>query len=193
MRLRQRRTVTGKNYNQTSPQPIYVNPFKTAMVAHNPTIELKKEHDNPEVASQFLKDMNAEESYNLLKCSKAWTVMVKIYQGPTTMQEPKGPSLTRWLGFGKKDPEYLNASAAQAHQTAEFLRKMRPGYEAYVLHHRNCSLVCVGQYDTELDPSLLAAQRALAGLQIKGSSRDQYNGIVLETLTDQPAAMKIPH
>jgi hypothetical protein len=166
----------------------YINPFQSAMVAHNPTIPLKSEQQDPEKADAFLKEMNANEPLSVLKCSKPWTLVVKVYQGQAMLQAPKKPSILSQLGLSKKEPELLNASAAQAHSTAEFLRKMNPGFEAYVMHHRSYSLVTVGQYEGPNDPNLLANMRSLAGLQIKDPAR----GVALETLNAQPLPMKIP-
>jgi hypothetical protein len=55
------------------------------------------------------------------------------------------------------------------------------------MHHRQYSIVTVGQYESQNDPNLLAAQKALAGMQIKETS-----GIVLESLNEKPLPMKIP-
>jgi len=166
----------------------YINPFKTAMVVRNPLMPAKSEQADPTVADAFLKEMNAGEPLSVLKCSKPWTLVVKIYRGQAVYQAPKGPSVMQRLGLAKKEPELLNASAAQAHSTAEFLRKMSPSFEAYVMHHRSYSMVTVGQFDGPNDPNLLAVQKSLAGMQIKNHG----TGAVLETLNLQPLAMQIP-
>jgi len=175
--------ANGKKVNQRGFG--YINPFQTALVVHNPSIPLANNQADPTKADAFLKEMNASEEYNLLKCSKSWTIVVKMYQGQAQLQTPKKPSIMAQLGFGKKEPELLNASAAQAHSTAEFLRKMK--FDAYVMHHRSYSLVTVGQYDSPDDPNLMAAQKSLAGMQLK-----QSKDVVLETLNAQPLPMKIP-
>ena len=86
----------------------------------------------------------------------------------------------------------MDACALNAHQTAEILRSTKPSFEAYVMHKPSYSIVTVGQYDSENDPSLLAAQRALAGLQLKGAQNDQFNGQTIDTLSPRPLPMKIP-
>lgn len=177
---------TGKKVNQKGYG--FINPFQTAFVIHNPTIPLQKQQDDPEVADAFLKELNANNEYNVLKCSKPWTLVVKVYQGQTLMQSPKSPSIMQRLGLSKKEPDILNANGAQAMATCEFLRKMKPSFDAYVLHHRSYSLVTVGQYDAPNDPNLVAAQRTLANLQLK----TQKDGVALETLSAQPLPMKIP-
>ena len=167
---------------------VYLNPFKTAMVVRNPLVPTKVDQADPTVADAFLKEMNANEPLSVLKCSKPWTLVVKIYQGQAVHQAPKSPSIMSRLGLGKKEPEILNASAAQAHSTAEFLRKMSPSFDAYVMHQRSYSLVTVGQFEGPSDPNLLAIQKSLAGLQIKNAG----TGVVLETLNAQPLPMQIP-
>ena len=169
----------------------YLNPFTTAMVVHNPTIEMKNEQADPEKADEFLKELNADEKYSVLKCSKPWTLVVKIYQGGSTIETPKSRSLMSkvgsTLGLTEKDPTLLNASAMAAHELAKFLRNTKPSFEAYVMHQRSYSLVTVGQFDGPTDPELVAIQKSLAGLQFK-----QANGQVMESLNPQPLPMKIP-
>ena len=42
----------------------------------------------------------------------------------------------------------LNASARQAHEVADVLKKMK--FDPYVLHTEHCSYVCVGAFDRPL-------------------------------------------
>ena len=185
--------VSGKNTKSTS-----VNPFALAMIAHNPSIELKKQQDDPDKADAFLKELNSGESYSVLKCSKAWTLVVKVYQGQVTLQDSKSPSLMSRIGLAKKESDALGMGAVKAHQLADFLRHMKPSFEAHVMHSRQYSIVTVGQYDSADDPKLKAAQKTLAALVIKGTGTngdgkpDPYKDVVLETLNHQPLPMKIP-
>ncbi len=164
-----------------------INPFQSAMVVHNPSMPTIVKQDDPDKADDFLKELNAGEEYSLLRCRKQWTLMVKMYQGQAILQTPKKPSIMSRLGFGKKETELLNASAAQAHGLAKYLRETKPSFDAYVMHGRAYSLVTVGQYDTADDPTLLANQKALAKMQLKAEQ-----GVVLDTLSAQPLPMKIP-
>jgi hypothetical protein len=165
----------------------YMNPFPIAMVVHNPSIPFVKKQDDPEKADDFIKEINSGESYSVFKAKKPWTLVVKVYQGQVQLA-PKNTSLMSKFSFGKKEPELLNAGAQNAHVIAGVLRSMKPSYEAFVMHHRSYSVVTVGQYDSKDDPELLAAQRSLAGLQLK----DQSTGVVHCTLSAQPLPMKIP-
>ena len=164
----------------------YVNPFRTAMVVHNPSIPVQKQQNDPEKADKFLKELNEGESLSVLKCSKPWTLVVKMYQGQAMLQPTTSPSIMSKLGFGKKDGELLNASSMQAHATAEFLRSMK--LDAYVMHSRQYSIVTVGGYEGRDDPNMIANQKVLAGMQL----RDSKTGLAMETLNAQPLPMKIP-
>jgi hypothetical protein len=173
----------------------YLNPFMTAMPAHNPTIPLEKQQPNPEIADELLKKLNANETLSVLKCSKPYTLVVKVYQGPVFLkpaEAPQAPSMFHrvgeTLGIFEKSPESLDVQALKARELADFLRKMKPSFESYVMHEQRCSLVTVGQFDSLDDPNLLACQRSLAGFQLKNGQ----NGQVLDQLTTQPMPMKIP-
>ncbi len=137
----------------------YLNPFLRAFVVPNPTVPVQKPKDEPD---PLLKDMNGDETYSLLKCSKPWTLAVKEFYGETTLVH-KNTMLEKLIG--RSGPDTLNASAMQAHEIAKVLRT-HMNMEAYVLHTRHGSIVCVGSYDTKDDPGLLQNQRLLGNLQM---------------------------
>jgi hypothetical protein len=166
---------------------VFINPFVLAMVVHNPTMPLERQQDDPAKADKFLKELNSDEDYSLLKCRKTWTLVVKVYQAPSELLNREGPAMTPRFNPNKKEGEsYLNIGALQAHRLAEFLRKSLET-EAYVLHHRYYSLVTVGQYDAPDDPQLLAHQKTFANMQLKTKT-----GQALETFSAQPLPMRIP-
>ncbi len=191
-RYAQRVFTTGRGEGETRDDNRvgFVNPFATAMVVHNPTVAFEKEVDNPDNADRLLKTMNADEDLSLLRSRKRWTLVVKVYQGQMALLAPQqGPSIRKLFSTSSNKGEtYLNACALQAHTTAEFLRKALH-FEAFVLHHKTCSLVTVGEYDSIDDPRLKANQKTLAGLQFK----DQATQQVKEMLMASPLPMKIPH
>src|SRR5262245_18912411 len=164
-----------------------INPFTIAFVAPNPTV--KQERAAEDAADPFLKELNSGESLSVLRCSKPWTLMVRVYPGLASIApQSAAEGVLSKVGLGKGS-ELLNASALQARQVAELLRKMpEQRLEAYVLHTRHSSLVCVGQYDSDRDERLLENQRLLAGLKLQ----DQKSGLVLDQLVPQPRPMKIP-
>lgn len=172
---------------KVQPTEAFINPFIMAMVAHNPSVRLDSQQDDLTKADKFLKEMNSEEEYSVLKCRKDWTLVVKVYQGPSTLVNAQGPAMPPKFSPSKKDGEsYLNIGAANAHYTAEFLRKSMK-LDGYVMHQRTYSIVTVGQYDKPDDPQLLANQKTLAGLQLRDGE-----GKVMVTFNAQPLPMRIP-
>jgi hypothetical protein len=168
-----------------------LNPFTSAFVVHNPTVPMEKDPD-ADKPDPFLKELNSGESLSLLKCRKPFTLVVKQFQGPTVIQSgaTNSTSFVGKLGIGKGSGELLDASAHTAHGVAELLRKLN--FEAFVLHTRGCSYVCVGEYDRADEQRLLQNQRTLANLQLKGipdPSAPVYRDLQLFA---QPQPMAIP-
>jgi hypothetical protein len=141
----------------------YVSPFIRSFVTRNPTVPVER-RGNP-MEDPFLKTLNAEESFSLLRCTKRYTLLVGTFQG-NSVYESESPKESSFLSklTGRKPADTLGLSAMNAHNMADFLRKTQPGaFDAYVLHMRNGSLVTVGGFDSDKDPQLQATQRLLAG------------------------------
>ena len=68
------------------------------MVVHNPTILIEKKQQDPDVADDFLKKLNAGEELSPLRCSKPYTLVVKVYQGLAVMEAPEKPGVMRQFG-----------------------------------------------------------------------------------------------
>ena len=169
-----------QNQASTVVQTGYINPFQGAFVVRNPTapIEPDPEKGKPD---PFLKKLNADESFSLLKCRKHWTLVVKVYTGAVEVTDGKSDTTSRLAKiFGTPERNLLTASGMQAHSLAEVLRKM--GYEAHVLHTRHQSIVTVGNYDTADDPKLQHNRKTLAGLRL----------VPVEQLMANPLPMEIP-
>src|SRR5262249_21749186 len=117
-----------------------VNPFTKSFVVHNPTIQREKPGEE---VDPFLKELNADESYSLLKCKKPWTLVVKDFQGPATVVQSQSTS-SKFLDslLGNHPGVLLDAGAKQAHEIARVLREAMH-FEAYVLHTRYGSIVTV--------------------------------------------------
>jgi hypothetical protein len=160
---------------------IRFSPFDTAFVVHNPMVP----HEQPDTGPDpFLWELNRNESFSLLKISKPWTLVVKVFQGLGQVQPQRtSSSFLDLLHLGNKSGEVLNASALQAHEMAELLRKMK--FDAHVLHTRNSSLVCVGGYDSKADPRLARDQQTLAKLHFQGMPNE------MQPLT-QPMVFEVP-
>lgn len=123
----------------------------------------------------FLKVLNENEDYSLLKCPAPWTMAVQSYGAsasyvPVTKKDPQQPSMISgfldklWGGDKPKGEAVLNSSTAQAHATAEVLHKM--GFEAYVLHTHHYSIVTVGNFRGPADPAMITTANRLAELKL---------------------------
>jgi hypothetical protein len=136
----------------------YINPFVKSFVVRNPLVP--KETSNEKKPDPFLKNLNSGEKYSLLHCRKPYTLLVATFQGMSTFhaqEEPPGFWEKLWKGYSG---EMLEASGQNAHNLAEAMRKM--GFEAYVLHMRQGSVVTIGGYDSPDDPRMKETQQTLA-------------------------------
>ena len=175
---------------------IKVNPLARSFVTHNPTVPVDKA-EKPKVDPAW-KELNAPESYSLLKNPKAWTLVVKEYTAPTSIQQQSGPpSLMAKL----TQPDYklgkaMEAAGFQAHTLAEFLRNKQIGFDAYVLHTRFSSIVTVGAFDGPDDPELQRTKHRLEALSFKADARAASSaGIKGDPigLLPHPRPMEVPH
>lgn len=178
-------------------QYTYLNPFVSAFVVPNPAVD-RPDHDPfDRINDPDLVELNSGEDYSLLDNPQPWTLAVRVYNAPSVVQrqhEEDGGFLER-IGLGGGDAQKLmNLYADQARAVTQMLRSM-PGtpYEAYVLHTRYSSIVCVGGFERPDDPMLRSLQGQLANLQLKESSRDGVpTGRVLDTLSPNPMPMPVP-
>jgi hypothetical protein len=140
-----------------------VNPLANSFVVRNPTVPQENQTNKPD---PFWKQLNVDEQYSLLKCRKPWTLLVKEYTGTTVVQPRSGPSnFLKMIGLGGRSGEALGAAGLQAHELARVLRMPQLGFEAYVLHTRNKSVVTVGAFEGPNDPELQRTQQRLMALR----------------------------
>jgi len=160
----------------------FVNPFQSAFVVPNPTAPKAKppEPDEREQAAS-LKELNAGETFSLLNCPGVWTLVVKVYRAPTIVLS-KGQDKGLFDKSSGKGSNYLEASARQAHQLAEVLRSNQLGFESYVLHTNNMSMVTVGSFSGPTDPAMEKLANRLATLKL-----DPF-----ESLMKPPMPFKVP-
>jgi hypothetical protein len=161
------------------------NPFPMAMAGRNRTLPKNEESAQHPKADDFLLSLNAGKPYSLIhQTKKPYTLVVQTY-GSKFMGRVVRPGEVVDTK-SKSDGEMLERAAHQAHAVAEALRKMN--YKAYVLHTRYASFVCIGEYDSEKDPELLANAKAFASLPLK----DEKKGLVIETFMEKPMPAIIP-
>jgi hypothetical protein len=148
-----------------------INPYPTATVVPNPTVERPVEPNAGKV-DPFIVKLNEGRPYNLLKATKSWTLGVKSFSAPIEIvsRDSNGHAMRK---FGSsRGADALEAGAEQAESLAEALRKMTDasgrslGLEAFVLHTRHASLVSVGQFDGPNDPELLRVHRQLSSIKL---------------------------
>jgi hypothetical protein len=176
--------VSGRSSVEKAP----MNPFAASFVVHNPTVPEEKPAEPAGVDSyDFLKKLNAGETYSLLKCGKRWTLAIKEFRGPSIIQ-PKTTPNTFWDKMLGRNGDQLSASAMNAHNMAEALNKAR--FQAYVLHTRTSSVVCVGAFDKPDDHALETTRQALLNnLQL---SSPGFRGADTSGLMAQLLPMPVP-
>jgi hypothetical protein len=151
-----RAQISGQNYAKGEKgyfvEQVKFSPFSNAFVVRNPLVP-KEDNAPKNVADDFTKRINKDETYNLLEhCKSPWTLTVAVFQSPPVVQGHSGSSSFLDKLMGRSGGEQLAASAMNAHNLAEVLRKL--GYETYVLHTRFNSVVTVGGYKSKDDPRL---------------------------------------
>lgn len=134
-------------------------PMANAFVTRNPLLP-EDFFQHPEVDA-FVMSMNQEVEFSLLDNPGKFTVVVKTFEGLSTLVDGKHD-----LKF-KPSADRLNGYANQAHHMVTLLRKQ--GVDAYEYHDRRRSLVTIGSFDNlgvqtadggfQYDPAILAVVR----------------------------------
>ncbi len=144
-------------------EAVSVNPFTRAILVHNPTVKVERPAEPEKLDIQALQRMNSEEAFSLLKCKRAYTLVIKQFSTPSvTGPRTDSPSAGFWssLGFGKKTTgDEIDLAAKNAHELVEGLRRAK--LEAYVLHTKFYSLVTIGGFDGLDDPNLRSMQNLI--------------------------------
>ncbi len=171
----------------------YINPFRSAMVVPNPAAKrvAAAEANAPD---PVLIKLNEEEPYSLLRNPKGWTLIVKDFTVPTTVQskDQEGGIMARLFGDANDPSKLLDATANQARELAKALRTEAMGrgaqaaagragltprpLESFVLHHRTGSRVTVGSFDAIDDPALVEMQQVLAHMYFEVWDKPQSQG-----------------
>jgi hypothetical protein len=156
-----------------------LNPYKQPLVVANPTIPkpAAPAAGAAPTVDPFIVRLNDGRPYNLLKASKAWTLGVKSFGAPISVQSREDEGVGIKMFNLSKTGDVLNAGAEQAEQLAKVLRGMKGpgpefrslGLEAFVLHHRSGSMVTVGQFDSPNDPALVETRRLLVSLNFQST------------------------
>jgi hypothetical protein len=138
------------------------NPYRQAFVVRNPM--LTKQASASVVVNQQAQapmdptwpELNAKEKHSIFTCPKPWTLVVAKFAPPTDVQSSISGSVVQ-IGATAPAAELgkgLERAAETARQVAELLRDGGKGYDAYVFHTRQFSLVTVGAFDSRYDPKM---------------------------------------
>jgi hypothetical protein len=144
----------------------YINPFSAqSMVVRNPSIQ-REIHVMQPKDDPFLKTLNADEEFSMLRCPGKWTLAVKEYMGASAVEnKPTGMGpLQSFFGSGKsKTGETLALAANNAHELAKTLTQLK--FDAYVLHTRTSSVVSIGAFNDPNDPAMQNYRDRIAQLR----------------------------
>ncbi len=145
----------------------HLNPFPNSFVARNPLVPAEKPVANKS-EYQLLKHLNANEDYSLLKCRQPWTLVVATFQGTSMIQSASTSTSFLDRIWNRNPGEVLAASGQNAHNMAQVLshKDVKLGFEVYVLHRRNDSLVTIGGFSGPEDPRMRQAHQAISRLRI---------------------------
>jgi hypothetical protein len=189
----------------------YINPFTSAMVVRNPSIRSTTAQQMG--IDPSLWKLNEEEPLSLLRSPKTWTLIVKDFTVPLSVQikDQEGTIMAKLFGKATDPADLLDATAKQARELAKALRdgKMQRGaeeaavragltprpIESFILHLRTGSRVTVGQFDGPNDPALLEMHKLLSNMHFEVWDKPREQGgrmIEKRHLFDGITPMPIP-
>jgi hypothetical protein len=169
-------------------EAVFINPFVRAFPARNPAIpEHHAAAQLDENDLKLMRTLNEGEPFSLMKCKKAYTLVIKQYNTQQVIIRNKQEE----AGFLKRFPVVFDLSkkeedisANYAHNLAEAFRKSGLA-ETFVLHAKYSSFVTVGGYDGLEDPRMKQMQDFL-------EDRFQMNEYRPIGLLARPAPMAVP-
>ena len=170
------------------------NPYRQAFVVRNPILTkaaavVSAQSQQPSTTfDPAWRELNAKEKYSIFTCPKPWTIVVAHFAPPTLVQSSLNDNV---LQTGTTLPpaelgKALERAAETARQMAELLRDGGKGYDAYVFHTRQYSVVTVGAFDDRYDPKMEQAWTIL-----KNFSEGQTTG-AFSLLLKLPRPMQVP-
>jgi hypothetical protein len=168
---------------------VLINPFAFALPVLNPSVPAKIANGSSAEDLALLRELNATEQFSLLKCPKKFTLVVKYFEVPMSIQPMNGSKSVmdrHPASSGKPD-----AASGKAQVLAALLRREK--LEAYVLHTKYISYVSVGSYDSPDDPRLLRDQERLPQFMAKALEKISPQLIEEIKLLARPAIMGVPN
>jgi hypothetical protein len=171
------------------------NPYRQAFVVMNP---LRKEKPATVVTQQSpvqfdpaWKELNAKEQHSIFTCPKNWTIVVAQFTPPADVQSNMKPSVVQ-MGYNTNNRDLgkgLERAAETARQIADLLRDGGKGYDTYVFHTREYSIVTVGAFDSRFDPNMAQAWETLKNFAV---SQEKNTNSPFSLLMTVPRPMLVP-
>jgi hypothetical protein len=115
-------------------------PMGHALLTRNPLIP--REYFAPRGIDEFIEKINSDVKYSLLDCAGQYSVKVATFTGKVVIDQQRIQALEN----GAPMKSRLDEAGEDAETLAIALRQK--GYEAYVLHDRNLSMVTIGSFET---------------------------------------------
>lgn len=153
-------------------QDTRIETFRRAFVAPNPLAPraaVARGNDD----QQTLQAWNESEKYSLLRNPGTFSLVVMEFRAPVEVQDDS-PSVFDQKNMAAfrspyaPDHRHLEHAVALARQLRDQLNDNGKGYEAFLLHTKNATLVTVGSFKSADDPEMQKVVRALAGLNVGG-------------------------
>lgn len=182
----------GKRLNQSRG-----NPYRQAFVVRNPLASRAQSNAVTQVNQSApipmdpsWKELNEKEKHSIFTNPKKWTLVVAMFSPPSEVQSSITGSVVQ-TGFRSSANDLgkgLERAAETARQLAELLRDGGKGYDAYVFHTRQYSLVTVGAFESRFDPNM---EQAWSILNNFAESQAKTKG-PFALLQKPPQPMQIP-
>ncbi|HMP02860.1 MAG TPA: SPOR domain-containing protein [Gemmatales bacterium] len=162
-----------------------VSPFGHAFVTRNPLTTRLNPVEVQQVAAAN-QALGAAEKFSIFNNKKPYTLVVMVFRAPAQLQQERPSVFDLNAGFfGTRtrttQSPWQNANWL-ADRLAHQLQDGGKGYETYLLHTSEATLVTVGGFSGPADPALKEAQQRLARLNVGGIQ-----------LLDMPYPMQVPN
>jgi hypothetical protein len=166
-----------------------INPFAFALPVLNPSMPPRVANGSSAEDLALLKQLNASEQFSLLKAPKRYTLVVKQFAVPMTIQPMNGSKSV--MDKIAKPPDNTDRASCKAQVLAALLRKEK--LDAYVLHTKYISFVTVGSYDSPDDPRVQRDQERLPQIMTKALEKVSPQLVEEIKLLGRPALMLVPN
>lgn len=175
-------------------------PMGHAFVTTNPM--LPSDFFNAQGIDEFVLRLNSDVKHSLLNCPGKFTVKVATFTGEVILDQ-KEIQQSRQRDQQRDQSSKLIEAGEKAEKLTEALRKLN--YDAYCLHDRYASIVCVGSFEsvgtprpdgkTEIDPQIYRIMETFRGepVDVPGQTGaikpKQLVGLYLDI---QPVPVQVP-